>query len=268
LAPGGEAIAGERLYPWLAAGADKPASLARRIAAPAGFARAPAARGSFADWLRHLPLKPDGAPVRLHDGRLKQGQNNHAAVVALDIGRRNLQQCADAVMRLRAEYLYSLGRYRAIAFKFTSGDRASFARWAEGWRPRVRGNRVRWVRGGRTGTGHRNFRAYLDTVFTYAGSYSLSRELKPVAGPGRIRIGDVFIEGGFPGHAILVVDLAVEPGSGRKVFLLAQSFMPAQSLHIIKNPRDSGLGPWFELPPGRKLVTPDWTFAARHLRRF
>ena len=268
LSLGRDAAAVERGYPWLGGDANKLASIAQRIAAPAGFVRPPVRPGSFADWLRHLPLEPRGTPVRLHDGRLKPEQNNHAAVVALDIGKRDLQQCADAVMRLRAEYLYSLGRYKAIAFNFTSGDRAAFARWAGGWRPRIRGKRVRWVRNGRAGTDHRNFRDYLNIVFTYAGSYSLSRELKPVAEPGRLRIGDVFIEGGFPGHAVIVVDLAVEPKTGRKAFLLAQSYMPAQSLHIVKNPENSRLGAWYELPPGARLVTPDWTFRARHLRRF
>ena len=265
---GGAADARERVYPWLDGNAKARETIAQRIAPPAGFARVPAQAGSFADWLRHLPLKPRGAPVRLHDGRLKRGQNNHAAVTDLDIGKRDLQQCADAVMRLRAEYLYSLGRYRAIAFNFTSGDRAAFARWAGGWRPRIRGRDVRWVRTGRTGTDHRNFRNYLNTVFTYAGSYSLSRELKPIADPDRLKIGDVFIEGGFPGHAVVIVDLAVESRTGRKVFLLAQSFMPAQSLHILKNAVSPKLGAWYEVSSGARLATPDWTFRTSHLRRF
>ncbi|MDH3236425.1 MAG: DUF4846 domain-containing protein, partial [Alphaproteobacteria bacterium] len=97
-------------YPWLSNPAAARDAIANRFAPPRGFVRVPARAGSFAAWLRRLPLKPVGAKVYLHDGRLKPNQSVHAAVVELDIGRRDLQQCADAVMRLRAEYLYSRRR--------------------------------------------------------------------------------------------------------------------------------------------------------------
>ena len=253
-------------YPWLSNPAAARDAIANRFAPPRGFVRVPARAGSFAAWLRRLPLKPVGAKVYLHDGRPKPNQSVHAAVVELDIGRRDLQQCADAVMRLRAEYLYSRRRYGAIGFNYTSGDRAAFTRWADGWRPRIEGRRVRWVRRGGRGTAYPNFRAYLVSVFTYAGSYSLSRELKRVTDANSIRIGDVFVQGGFPGHAVIVVDMAIDRVSGRKAFLLAQSFMPAQNLHVLKNP--GGDGAWYTLSAGRELRTPEWTFEFSHLRRF
>jgi hypothetical protein len=268
LAASSGALAETPIYPWLNGGSAGRDTIGSRFAAPRGYKRVAVRPGSFAAWLRHLPLKPAGARVHLHDGRLKADQSVHAAVVDLDIGRRDLQQCADAVMRLRAEYLYSRRRYGAIAFNYTSGDRAAFTRWAEGWRPRIEGRRVRWVRRGRQGTAYPNFRAYLISVFTYAGSYSLSRELTPVRNPADIRIGDAFVQGGFPGHAVIVVDMAVERTSGRKTFLLAQSFMPAQNLHVLKNPARAGGGPWYALPTGTSLRTPEWTFVLHHLRRF
>jgi len=255
-------------YPWLQEHHGARDTIARRFAPPRGFARVAVRPGGFAAWLRHLPLKPAGAKVYLHDGRLKANQSAHAAVVDLDIGRRDLQQCADAVMRLRAEYLYSKRRYAAIAFNFTSGDRAAFSRWAEGWRPRIVGRKVSWTRRGARGAGYASFRSYLVSVFTYAGSYSLARELKRVPRPGDIRIGDAFVQGGFPGHAVIVVDMAADRASGRKAFLLAQSFMPAQNLHVLKNPARAGGSAWYTLPVGASLRTPEWTFALDHLRRF
>src|SRR5262245_49583226 len=143
--------------------------LSERFAAPAGYRRVELAAGSFGAWLRGLPLQPGRPPVRLFDGRLKPNQSAHLAVVDIDVGGRDLQQCADAVMRLRAEYLYSAGRARDVAFHFTSGDLARFDDWADGQRPRVSGATVRWSRDGARDGSHASFRRFMDTVFQYAG---------------------------------------------------------------------------------------------------
>jgi len=60
-------------YPWLRV-ADPQQELGARIAPPAGYEREPVAAESFAEWLRHLPLKPGRPPVYLHDGPLKADQ--------------------------------------------------------------------------------------------------------------------------------------------------------------------------------------------------
>ena len=54
-----------------------------------------------------------------------------------------------------------------------------------------------------------------------------------------MQIGDVFIKGGFPGHAVVVLDMAENDRTGQRVFLLAQSYMPAQDIHIMKNPTNA-----------------------------
>ena len=59
------------------------------------------------------------------------------------------------------------------------------------------------------------------------------QELNRVQNIDAIEIGDIFIRGGFPGHAVLVVDMAIHPVSGQKAVLLAQSYMPAQDIHIL-----------------------------------
>ncbi|MBM3273638.1 MAG: DUF4846 domain-containing protein [Candidatus Sericytochromatia bacterium] len=253
-------------YPWLAEPALAGNALDRRIPPPGGFVRLPEAPGSFAAWLRELPLKPGRPAVRLYDGRLKGNQRAHVAVVDLDLGPRDLQQCADAVIRLRAEYLYSAGKAADIAFDFTSGDRAPFSKWMAGWRPAIRGSRVSWNRRGRPDSSHAALGSYLEVVMSYAGSYSLARELRPVR-PQAMRIGDVLVQGGFPGHAALVVDMAEDPHTRRKVFLLAQSYMPAQEAHVLKNPEARAGGAWFEVEGfAGGLATPEWDFTADHLR--
>jgi hypothetical protein len=241
-------------------------SIADRFPPPPGFSRSPAPSGSFADWLRHLPLLPHEAPVMLHDGRAKPRQDVHAAVVDIDIGRRDLQQCADAIMRLRAEWLFANGAADRISFNATGGEPIPFARWARGERPRFSGRRINWSQRAAPDQSHTALRAYLDVVFIYAGTWSLERELVP-ASAAAVEIGDVYIKGGFPGHAVLVVDAAVDTATGRRRLLVAQSYMPAQSIHVLRNPHDGG-GPWYAPPADGSLVTPEWTFLPGSLKRW
>ncbi len=252
-------------YAWLQPGVPG-GTLAERIAPPPGFRRAPAAPGSFAAWLRGLPLHPARPPVHLFDGRLKGNQEAHHAVVRLDVGARDLQQCADAVMRLRAEFLRDRGCDEDVAFRFTSGHRAAWTDWRQGLRPRIAGNQVTWRSVAAADGSYASFRRYLETVFAYAGSASLSRELERVDDPARLAAGDVFVQGGFPGHAVLVADVA-EDGRGRRAFLLLQSYMPAQEVHVLRNPADPAF-PWYTARSQGALKTPEWEFRYEDLRRF
>jgi len=265
--PALHALSQSRTYTWIKQ-YDQAQAIANRIPAPDGYERVKAAAGSFEDWLRHLPLKKGRPPVYLYNGALKGNQSAHYAVVDMDVGKRDLQQCADAIMRLRAEYFYSTGNYDAIHFKFTSGHNAAYSKWREGYRPRVRGSRVRWVKSAKRDTSYSSFRRYLNIVFSYAGSYSLSKELHAVDDIVKMKIGNIFIQGGFPGHAVIVADMAVEKSSGKKIFLLLQSYMPAQEVHVLKNPNDSNLSPWYKLDFGNTLHTPEWVFKKNDLKRF
>lgn len=251
-------------YPWLN-GPPPSRVLAETIAPPPEFERAHAPPGSFAAWLRGLPLKPEGAPVRLYNGAQKFRQNVHAAVIDIDVGSKDLQQCADAIMRLRAEWLRAEGRTGEIGFNYTGGGRVSWTRWSRGERPTSDGKR--WSRKAKADDGYAAFRRYLEQVFIYAGSYSLEHELKPLPLEA-MQIGDVFIKGGFPGHAVLVADMAVNAQTGEKRFLLLQSFMPAQDIHVLKNPSDPDGSPWYPLAFTGDLVTPEWTFTRTSLRRW
>jgi len=80
----------------------------------------------------------------------------------------------------------------------------------------------------------------------------------------------VLIHGGAPGHAVLVVDVAENPLSHQKYLLLVQSYMPAQSIHVLRNIEAPGLGAWFAVPgpDETKFDTPEWTFAREELKRF
>ncbi|MEZ4827710.1 MAG: DUF4846 domain-containing protein [Bacteroidia bacterium] len=234
-------------------------ALMYRIPVPEGYHRVEVASHSFASWLRSLPLKPGRPEVKLFNGSPKYNQNAHYVVIDIDPGTRDLQQCADAVMRLKAEYHFACGEYDQIHFNFTSGDRADYIKYRDGYRPQFTGNKVYWSKSASADASYRNFRKYMDLVFSYAGTFSLEKELQPVTDINEVQAGDVFIQGGFPGHAVVVVDVAENNETGKRIFLLAQSYMPAQEMHVLRNYEEGALNPWYSAAPGT-VYTPEWTF--------
>ncbi len=238
----------------------------KRFLTPEGFERITVEDGSFGAYLRNLPLKPHGSRVSYYNGEVKP-RDVHEAVIDMDVGERDLQQCADAVMRLWAEYLYGKGLYHKIHFNFVNGFKADYSTWMQGNRIVVEGNKAYWVK--RTGYSddYGSFRQYLDMVFAYANTVSLEGEMKKVP-LEEMRIGDVFLKGQLPGHCVIIVDMAENKDTGEKLFMIAQSYMPAQDIHILKNPSDAGLSPWYRMNFGDVLDTPEWRFTRDQLVRF
>ena len=108
----------------------------------------------------------------------------------------------------------------------------------------------------------------MQMVFNYCGTASLSKEMQTKSDLETITAGDVFIQGGFPGHAVMVMDVAEHRDTGEKLFLLAQSYMPAQEMHILKNFNDDAISPWFSVNFVEQLNTPEWTFTKDDLKQF
>lgn len=235
------------------------------ITPPNGFTRKSAS--DYGEYLRNLPLKPIGTPVRLYDGSIKAWQGGAYAVIDMEIGKLDLQQCADAVMRLRAEYLWHSKQYNQIHFNFTSGFKADYPTWANGYRISVRGNDARWYKATEEDYTYATFRKYMNVVFTYAGTASLSRELA-VSNITDLKIGDIFIIGGHPGHAMVIVDMA-DDAFGNKAILVAQSYMPAQDIHIVTNLVDKKTSPWYIVNKGTENFNfPEYHFNKSNIMRF
>ena len=216
------------------------------IPLPAGFTRLVAGSNSFTAWLRNIKVKKD-PQVYLYNGRLKRNQDAQFAVLDIPVGTKDLQQCADAVMRMRAEYLYQQKRFNEISFADNNGRKYNCPASAD----------------------RKNFERYLESVFAYCGTASLEKQLRRVQAFHTVQPGDVLIKGGFPGHAVMVMDVAAD-SSGRKIYLMAQSYMPAQDIHILRNPMYENLSPWYLAEGGDNvfIYSPEWTFSAKELRRW
>ncbi|NLC66063.1 MAG: DUF4846 domain-containing protein [Clostridium sp.] len=242
-------------------------TIKNRYPAPKGYLRVDTPENSFAEFLRNQKLKPYGDKALFHNGKKKNDSGIYDSVFDVDIGDRDLHQCADAVMLLRAEYLYTNELYDQISFNFVSGFKAEYIKWMEGYRINVDGNNVNYFKNAAPSTSYESFRKYMDMVMAYASTLSLEKELTSVEDVADIEIGDVFIVGGSPGHAVIVVDMAANKDSD-KIFLLAQSYMPAQQTQILISPLDEEISPWYSLKNKDRLITPEWNFDLDTLKRF
>lgn|SRR5690606_3264576 len=223
-------------------------TILERFDAPLGYNRVNVAPNSFGYFLRTLDLKPEGTLVRYYNGQTKPNHNNiYVSVVDLPAIKKNLKTSADSGIRLISEYLFQKGDYDKIAFHIDK-QRISFVDFAKGNHSREK------------------FDEYLDFILEKISTPSFCSDLQSIDLKD-IKIGDVFVQNHQPnGHAVIVVDL-VENNRGEKLFMLAQSFHPAQDIQIISNPNQEEISPWYQLKEG-ELLTPEWRFMSSDLMRF
>ncbi len=234
-----------------------------RFKTPDGYQRTETEE--FSNFLRNYPLKKAEEPVLLYDGREKGNQNAHVAVLKLPIENEDLQQCADSVMRMYAEYFWEEGEYDKILFHLSDGFEAYYTKWREGYRIGFENDKPYWSKKTGYDDSYEAFVKYMRIIFAYAGTASMESFETEETSMEELKIGDVFIKGGSPGHVVMVVDLC-ENESGTKAFLLAQGYMPAQEFHILKNPLHEE-DPWYyEEEVSYPFRTPEYTFTEGSLR--
>lgn len=240
-------------------------TLQERVAPPLGYERREAKRDSLAAFLRKYPLKRAGKPVLLYNGEEKGNQDVHVAVFKLPLEKEDLQQCADTVMRVYAEYFWKTDQKERISFRFVDGFQAEYSKWRSGYRIRAGEARSSWVPGGARDDSYENFKKYLRMVFAYAGTLSMEQESKKIK-LSEAATGDIFLYAGSPGHVVMVVDVC-RSSDGKKAFLLGQGFMPAQEFHLLKNPLHED-DPWYYLDEvSYPLQTPEYSFEKGSFRR-
>ncbi len=216
---------------------------------------------SWQYFLQHLPVKK--GIVIDYTGKPVPDQLKQDGIVQYDVGKADLQQCADALMRIRAEYLFGQKRYSEIGFHFVSGQYYSWDDYCNGLKIFPAGNNVKFVQGSSCSSTHENLRKYLDVVYTYASTISLAKELKKT---NDFAIGTVIIHPGSPGHCFIITDEATD-ASGKKVFKLVEGYSPAQSIYVLSNLEEPGISPWYHLNPGT-IRTASFEFRGYQLGNF
>jgi Domain of unknown function (4846) len=224
-------------------------TLQTRINTPEGYYRDSTATG-FTAFARQLKVLPDKSTLKRYDKLPWHAQHWHAAILSIDTGDKNLQQCADCCIRLHAEYLWNSNRKNNINYQFTSGDELAWKDYAQGLRAKGQGNGVVYNRNGSFDGSYTAFKKYLECVYTYAGTISINRQFKKLQAGDEILPGDVIVTPGSPGHAVMVVDVC-QNSKGDKLYLLSQGYTPAVQLHIVNNNQNKSISPWFNIegPP-------------------
>jgi hypothetical protein len=238
-----------------------------RFSPPPDYVRVPIEETSYAMYLRNMPLLPHGSAVKYYDGSVKPNNGIYAGVVHIDVGLEDLQQAPEICIRLRGEYLFKQQQYNKISFTISNHKRVSYVSWVEGLKMMIDG-KTYWTKSPTDADRYPTFKRYLEFIFTYGDIESLLDDVQR-SSLEQIQPGDMFIQVARPGHVVVVLDVAENKTTGDRVFLLAQSYKPAQSLQILVNPNDANLSPWYSISAiDDKITTPEFIFYKRDLRRF
>jgi hypothetical protein len=231
-----------------------------------GFRGFPAELGSFAEWLRLLPLAAPATPVRNHRGDIVvPGDDEHlAAVVAIDVGTEDVQQSADVILRLHAEWRWFRSDFRML---YLSDNELELP-----LQPRQNGehlvdaadqSRESPDAAPQSKREYADFRRYLDRVFARSDAPALLAESVALP-PQDLEPGAFFLNDRHPAEVLVVLDVATSP-TGQRRMLLAQALNPAQDLAVIRPNRDTA---WFAVHTDQPVRVPRaHPFAWKDLRR-
>ncbi len=256
-------------------------TIAERFLVPEGFERVPVEQGSFAEFLRNLPLKQDGSLLHYinRDGsigglvpeNIYSTPAAHAAILEIKM-LSSFEQCADTVMHLYAEYLYANQRYDEMVFTTTDGNKCDFNRYTSGYR--YKNGKWTYNKDNYTGTERRVFELWMDSVFLHCNTTSLERYDSASADISDIQIGDMFNQpktGSIPvGHVVMVCDIIKNPTTGEVRFMTLQGSMPAVEAHIMLNAKEPDMSPWQNtvFPDGKFTSATYWSCDITKLCRF
>ena len=189
---------------------------------------------SFGAFLLDFPLKKYGSEILKYDGTPIASQSLHEAVYNIDTGEKTFATMRRFGYSVICRISLETEPKRRIAFHFTNGDLVKWSDYRDGFRAYVSGNSVDYRKTAAYDDSYQNFRNYLDLIYNYAGTISLTRETKPVIYTKNLKkTGDILIIPGSPGHVVFIAGTC-ENKKGERLFLLSEGFTPAQSIHLLK----------------------------------
>ena len=140
--------------------------ISERIITPEGFERILYEEGTFSNYIQKYSLLPYDSEVINYDGNPYVYQSGHVGVLDISVPDHGLMQCADVLIRLRAEYLWDQNKKEDIGFNFTSGHYCSWKQYAAGFRPKINGNKVTFRKTATSNSTKQSFYKYLDLILS------------------------------------------------------------------------------------------------------
>lgn len=215
------------------------------IPAPDGCGRVPLPPGSYAAWLRDVPLKPDKSILAHGGDTVSPGFYRVLGVLGLPLMfRDDLEQCADWCFRLWAEHHRQSGKTDRLYLFDYGGRRRLFSK------------------SGKT------FRGFLRWAMANANSHSLKKGCAAID-TAELTPGDMLVQNrdGGIGHVSVVMD-ACRDSSGNKFYLFGYGFMPAQEFHLEMADPELGRDGWFTLEGYLTYLDRHFDFGQPAFRRF
>lgn len=224
--------------------------LTDHVSIPDGYKRVETNDG-FGEWLKDLPILKDRNNVLTYKNKeanfFERFLMESDGIIDMDVFHE-WQQCADSILRLKAEYHWSKNEYSKITFN-NGKKEISYIDWIKKHK-----------------NSRKTFKKYLRYVFGNLGTASMKRDLKKVDS-NDIQAGDMNIQNqsGAVGHIFLVLDV-VENEKKEKLYLLGQGATPAMEFHIIKLPFASS--PWINMDSLQKVLDNVSPYGKGVFRRF
>lgn len=245
-------------------------TVSSRVEPPTGYIRTPLPATTFQAYLQSLSIKSADSKVLQFDG-YKKKYECYSAVMDLTLLDKDLMHGEHYIQLLRANYLYNNSKYDMIKYSYDDGRSISYEEWANGMRFVWQDSIFVLDSVAAPANSEVSFIKYMNEIYKNSSTSGLNCDTE-VLEMNQLSIGDVLIQPTDQhqkGHAVLVLDMVVNPETGEKLLLLAQGYMPAQNMHILSNPYEEDISPWYRVQEDEMyFATAQWTFRKKHVRRF
>lgn len=220
---------------------------------------------SFGYYLRNLPLTLSVAVLNYRGTVFKVSDDSTVAgVIPIAIKGKNLWQCMDILQVLHMDYLDSQKRKSEINYYLPEGTKFSWLEWQKGLRPVFKGLAFQKIKQAQVDTSAASFNRYCNTIFQYSSTQTFWHYY-PDLKFADIQPGDFITKKGKKGHAVLILDIAINE-MGEKVALIGQGDTPACQFYLLQKNGN----PWFKID--KDMSYPDLPISKKMfwsgLRRF